>query len=92
MTNVRESVDGNEDGQLADIDAEAKRWVAALTFTGLLITIVFIAGLYVTMTAHAVNQACFQKKINDEHTLMEAFFEAPPEQDAVVNAMRACSH
>ena len=92
MTDVRESVDGNEDGQLADIDAEAKRWVAALTFTGLLITIVFIAGLYVTTAAHAVNQACFQKKIDDEHTLMEASFQAPPEQDAVVNAMRACSH
>jgi hypothetical protein len=92
MTDVRESVDGDEDGQLAHIDAEAKRWVAALTFTGLLMTILFIAGLYVAMTAHAVNQGCFQRKMNDEHTLLEASFQAPPEQDAAVEAVRACSH
>ncbi len=92
MTDVHESADGAEDGQLADIDAEANRWVAALTLTGLLVTILVIAGLYVTTTARAVNQVCFQKKMNDEHTLMEAFFQAPPEQDAIVEAMRACSH
>ncbi|SAL33640.1 hypothetical protein AWB69_03031 [Caballeronia udeis] len=92
MIDIRASGEGDEDRQLPGDDAEVKRRVSALTFTGLLMTILVIAGLYLAMTPRNVNQACFQQQMNDEHTLMEAFFQAPPEQDAVVEAMRACSH
>jgi hypothetical protein len=92
MIDARESVDGDEDGQLADVDAEAKKWVAALTLTGLLMTLLVLAGLYITTTVRDVNHACFDKKMNDEHLLMEAFFQISPEQDALVEKMRACSN
>ncbi|QQC66064.1 hypothetical protein [Paraburkholderia ginsengisoli] len=92
MLDARESVDSDEDGQLTDIDAEAKKWVAALTLTGLLVTLLVIAGLYITATMRDVDHVCFEKKMNDEHSLMEAFFQLSPEQDALVEKMRACSN
>lgn len=92
MIDIRASGEGDEDRQLPGDDVEAKRRVSALTLTGLLVIILVIAGLYVATTPRNVNQECFQKKMNDEHTLMEAFSQAPPGQDAVVEAMRACSH
>ncbi|MFK4445995.1 hypothetical protein ABH944_006190 [Caballeronia udeis] len=92
MIDIRASGEGAEARQLPGDDVEAKRRVSALTLTGLPMIILAIAGLYVAMTPRNVDQACFQKKMNDEHTLMEAFFQAPAGQDAVVEAMRACSH
>lgn len=89
MTGIKTSTTGHEDDQLSAGDLEAQRWVAALTLTGLLMTLLVIAGLYVATTPRIVNQACFQTRMNDEHTLLEAAFLTPPEQDVFVEAMRA---
>jgi hypothetical protein len=91
MIDIKDSIAGVEDGQLSASDVDAQRWVAALTLTGLLMTVLVIAGLYVATTPRDVNQACFQQTMADEHTLLEAAFQTPPEQDAIVEAMRACS-
>ncbi|SIT35612.1 hypothetical protein BN2475_50127 [Paraburkholderia ribeironis] len=91
MIGIKESMKGDEDGPLSASAVEAQRWVAALTLTGLLMTILVIAGLYVATTPRNVNQACFQAKMDDEHTLLEASFQTSSDQDAIVEAMRACS-
>lgn len=92
MIGINEGVKGDEGGQPSASDVETQRWVAALTLTGLLMTLVVIAGLYVGTIPRSVNQACFRAKMDDGHTLLEASFQTPPEQDAIVEAMRACSH
>lgn len=91
MIGINESMKGDEDGQLSAHDVETQRWVAALTLTGLMMTMLVIAGVVVATTPLNVDQACFQTKMDDEHTLLEASFQTPPEQDAIVEAMRACS-
>ncbi|MFM0204935.1 hypothetical protein PQR53_34515 [Paraburkholderia fungorum] len=91
MIGIEESTKGDEDSQLSASDVQAQRWVAALTLTGLLMTILIIAGLYVATTPRNVNQACFQTEMDDGHILLEASFQTPPEQDAIVEVMRACS-
>jgi hypothetical protein len=57
-----------------------------------LMTLLVIAALYITTAVRDVNHVCFEKKMNDEHSLMEAFFQISPEQDALVETMRACSN
>jgi hypothetical protein len=91
MTGIKESMKGDEGGHLSAGDVETQQWVAALTLTGLLMTILVLAGLSVVTTPRRVNQMCFQTKMNDEHTFLEASFQTPPEQDAITAAMRACS-
>ncbi|CAD6558575.1 hypothetical protein [Paraburkholderia metrosideri] len=92
MIGIEKSVKEDENGQLSASDVEAQRWVAGLTFTGLLMTMLVIAGAYAATTPRDIDQACFQAKIADEHALLEAAFQTPPEQDAMVEARRACSH
>jgi hypothetical protein len=37
------------------------------------------------------NMRCLQQVANEEHTSLEAFFQNPAEQDALVQAMSVCS-
>jgi hypothetical protein len=91
MIHAREGADGDEDDPAADIDADAKRWVVALTLTGLLMTLLVIAGVYVATTARGVNRVCVEKKANDEPTLMDAFFQAAQEQEGREELQRRCA-
>ena len=81
MIHATERADRDDDGALASIDADAKRWVVALTLTGLLMSLLVIAGVYVATTARGVNEPCVEKKTNDELTMMDAFFQGSPEWD-----------
>jgi hypothetical protein len=78
--------------RMPDEEAEAQRWISALTLTGLLLTLLVVAASFSSVAPRDVDRACFERKLNGEHALMEAFFQNPPEQSAVVQAMRACSH
>ncbi|CAB3795678.1 hypothetical protein [Paraburkholderia fynbosensis] len=91
MTGIKESMKGDEGAHLSACDVQTQQWVAALTLTGLLMTILVLAGLSGVTASRHVNQVCFRTKMNDGHTLLEASFQTPPEQDAIVEAMRACS-
>jgi hypothetical protein len=37
------------------------------------------------------NMRCLQQVANEEHASLEAFFQNPTEQDALVQAMNVCS-
>jgi hypothetical protein len=82
---------GGEQEQIADRDVEVQRWTSALTFTGLLLTLLVVAASFAPVASRDVDQACFKRKLGDEHALMEAFFQNPPEQSAIFQAIRACS-
>jgi hypothetical protein len=92
MIRAREGVDGDEDGPVAEVDADAKRWVVALTFTGLLMTLLVIAGVYVTTVGRGVNRVCVQKETKGEPMLMEDFFQASPEWDGREESQRRCEN
>lgn len=91
MIGIEEKAKGDESGQLSSSDVEAQRWVAGLAFTGLLMTLLVIAGAYIATSPRDIGQACFHAKMADEHALLEASFQSPPEQDVIVEPMRACS-
>ncbi|WP_146010007.1 hypothetical protein [Burkholderia sp. WAC0059] len=91
MEEKSEGIKDGEGGRLIESDTETKHWVNAIIFTWLLLTVVITAGLWVRTVSGDVNQACFERGMNDEYTLMEAFFQNPPEQNAVMQAVHACS-
>lgn len=90
MAETRGNVERDEDDASLEFDAEAKRWVAGLTLTALLLTVLFVVGLYAAASASGANPACLKRKMNDEHALMEAFFQNPPQNSAVAQGVRAC--
>jgi hypothetical protein len=87
----REALKGGNGGKSIEGDAESKHWINAIAFIWLLLTLVMIAGLCVRPASGDVNQACFQRRMSEEHALMEAFFQNPPEQNALTRAIHACS-
>ncbi|TDV33947.1 hypothetical protein C7405_110198 [Paraburkholderia caballeronis] len=91
MFDTDECVGDDESGRLSNEEADAERWVAALTLTGLLMTMMLVAGLSARSAVHDVDPACFRNAMNGERALMEASFQSAPEQDAVMQARRACS-
>lgn len=91
MADGSEVVKEGEQAQVADSEGETKRWTSALILTGLLLTLFFIAFSLVRLESGDVDQACFERTLSDEHALMEAAFQNPPEQGAIVQAMQACS-
>jgi hypothetical protein len=90
MDGTRGNVEGDGDDASLEFDTDAKRSVAGLTLTALLLTVLFVVGLYAAARAGDANPACLKRKMNDEHTLMEAFFQNSPEENAVAQAVRAC--
>jgi hypothetical protein len=87
-----EAFDAEGQLEIHDEEAEAKRWTSALTLTGLLLTLFFIACWVVVKAASPeVDHACSERQSGDEHALMEAFFRDPPESNAVVQATHPCS-
>lgn len=101
MDDTRANVERDEDEQRldweadTDPDTDAKRWVAALTLTGLLATVVLIAALHATAHAGHADRACATDATTDaataEHALLAAFFASPPQDEAAAAATRACA-
>jgi hypothetical protein len=60
--------------------------------TMLLILALFVfAVVKAPSSVRSNNSRCLQQVANDEHVAMEAFFQNPAEQDALVQAMSVCS-
>lgn len=91
MADSSEVLKEGEEEQIPDSDGEAKRWTSALVVTGLLLTLFFVAVSLLRLESQPVDQACLARTLSDEHALLEASFQNPPEQGAIVQAMHACS-
>jgi hypothetical protein len=59
--------------------------VTALTLLGI------GAALYDVTHAPTGHAACVRKTASDEHAMLEAFFQNPPDADALVQIERACA-
>lgn len=90
MAEIGQSAKDDEEARFSEIDADTKRWVAGLTLTGLLMTMLLVVELIDSTTARDVNPACFRKEMRDEHTWMDAFFQNPPDRNALAAAMHTC--
>lgn len=50
------------------------------------------AAAYGHFQMHVKREDCLLKTANDPHTLMEAFFQNPPAQNALILMRRVCSN
>ncbi|WP_144142176.1 hypothetical protein [Paraburkholderia sp. BCC1884] len=70
---------------------ERGRWIVGLLVT-LVVVAAFVAAVaYAPASIRANNALCLQQLANEEHTSLEAFFQNPVEQDALVQAVAVCA-
>jgi len=67
------------------------RWAAGIAVAVAAIGAVVLAIACAPASIRANNNLCLQQVANDEHTTLEAFFQNPAEQDALVQAITICS-
>ena len=74
------------------LKAEEKRhWTIAIGITLAIIALFAIAAGWVASSVRANNILCLQQVANDEHVSLDAFFQNPAQQDALVEAATLCS-
>jgi hypothetical protein len=70
---------------------EARQWVKGIVVT-LTVFALFIAVAARSVSSRpAVNELCLKEMAQEEHTTLDAFFQNPVEQDALVQAITVCS-
>jgi len=73
------------------LGGEVSRWVKGVVISlAILGTFVFAAARSIS-TRPALNELCLKQMAEEEHTTLEAFFQNPAAQDALVQAITACS-
>lgn len=71
--------------------ADAIRWATGIAVAVAAIGAVVMAIACAPASIRANNNLCLQQVANDEHTTLEAFFQNPADQDALVLAITICS-
>lgn len=69
----------------------SRRWVAGISIAVLIISLFVVAVSCSTSSVRANDKLCLERVANDEHTAMEAFFQNPADQDALVQAITLCA-
>jgi hypothetical protein len=67
------------------------RWAVGIAVAVAAIGAFLMAIACAPASIRANNNLCLQQVANDEHTTLEAFFQNPAEQDALVQAITICS-
>ncbi|WP_122156740.1 hypothetical protein [Paraburkholderia sp.] len=81
-----------EASQRRALKAEGKRhWTIGIAITLVAIALFAIAAVLAVSSVRANNTLCLQQVANDEHTSLDAFFQNPAQQDALVEAATLCS-
>ncbi|MGF6646604.1 hypothetical protein P3T17_004758 [Paraburkholderia sp. GAS82] len=81
-----------EASQRGALKAEGKRhWTVGIAITLAAIALFAIAAVLAASSVPANNALCLQKVANDEHVSLDAFFQNPARQDALVEAATLCS-
>lgn len=66
-------------------------WVVGIANMLLILALFVLAVAKAPSSARSNNMRCLQQVANEEHVSLEAFFQNPAEQDALVQAMNVCS-
>ncbi|SDG80466.1 hypothetical protein SAMN05216466_105241 [Paraburkholderia phenazinium] len=67
------------------------QWMVGITNMLLILALFALAVVKAPSSAKSNNMRCLQQVANEEHASLEAFFQNPAQQDALVQAMRICS-
>ncbi|MFM0736023.1 hypothetical protein PQQ51_02100 [Paraburkholderia xenovorans] len=73
------------------IQEERLRWVAGLAMTCAAIALFVTAVIVAPASTRANNRLCLEQAANDAHVSLDAFFQNPANQDALVQAITLCS-
>jgi hypothetical protein len=67
------------------------QWVMGIANMLLILALFGLAVVRAPSSARSNNMRCLQQVANEENVALEAFFQNPAEQDALVQAMNVCS-
>ncbi|MGF6976038.1 hypothetical protein QFZ94_004488 [Paraburkholderia sp. JPY465] len=68
-----------------------RRWIAGVSVVIVTMALVGAAAFCSTSSVRANNKRCLESLANDEDIALEAFFQNPAEQDALVQAVTQCA-
>ena len=67
------------------------QWMVGIANMLLILALFVLAVVKAPSSARSNNTRCLQQVSNEEHVSLEAFFQNPMEQDAMVQAMEVCA-
>ena len=67
------------------------QWIVGVTNMLLILALFVLAVVKAPSSVRVNNMRCLQQIANEEHVSLEAFFQNPAQQDALVQAMNVCS-
>jgi hypothetical protein len=67
------------------------QWVVGIANMLLILALFALAVTKAPSSVRSNNMRCLQQVANEEHVSLEAFFQNPADQDALVQAMNVCS-
>ncbi len=73
------------------VSGAALQWVVGIANMLLILALFVLAVAKAPSSVRSNNMRCLQQVANEEHVSLEAFFQNPAEQDALVQAMNVCS-
>lgn len=70
---------------------DERHWTIGIAVTVAAVALVAAAVAAAPASVRANNSGCLEQLANDEHASLEAFFQNPAQQDALVQAITVCS-
>ena len=82
---------GNAPGWRRFVSEAGLRWAIGIANMLLILALFVLAVARAPSSVRSNNMGCLQQVANEEDVSLEAFFQNPTEQDALVQAMNVCS-
>jgi hypothetical protein len=87
----KQVVNGDASGWKGFGSGAGLQWVVGIADMLLILALFVLAVAKAPSSVRSNNMRCLQQVANEEHVSLEAFFQNPAEQDALVQAMNVCS-
>jgi hypothetical protein len=87
----KQVLNGDASGWRGFVSGAGLQWVVGIANMLLILGLFALAVAKAPSSVRSNNMRCLQQVANEEHTSLEAFFQNPAEQDALVQAMNVCS-
>jgi hypothetical protein len=87
----KQALGGDVSGWRRFVSGVGLQWVIGIANMLLILALFVLAVARAPSSVRSNNMRCLQQVANEEHVSLEAFFQNPAEQDALVQAMSVCS-
>jgi hypothetical protein len=87
----KQTLGGDASGWRRLVSGAGLQWVIGMANMLLILVLFVLAVAKAPSSVKSNNMRCLQQVANEEHVSLEAFFQNPAEQDALVQAMSVCS-